>query len=406
MMLFGRLVAAAAGLAIAATHASACKCGGIHGRTAWETAEKEAQGSTAIFEGTPVRFEVQWDILSAKPGDPVSADSPASEAWTDRYPRMRITFKVKKVYKGDAGTEVQVRTGMGGGDCGAQFATGLDYLVYAYGPSPAELAVSLCSPGGWLGSNYLATELRHLGKQRPLADDLAPLDYWTPMAVARWDREREEFIRRYATATGQICGRLSPENEIDGEWRRVAFLSAAGYSPHGSSPAEVDRHGKFCSDRLGPGGYYLYFTGGPWNGELKSAMYYPGVVDRVKATVLKVGAGQVQSNLVFHVPKQEEYTVRGFVSTDDKWAIGENGASVALVSLDGQVWRGQAVDFRGSFPLPKVKYFAFENVLPGRYMACAFASGRGWLTRKVEVNVTTHAKLIFLELKHNRTSGK
>jgi hypothetical protein len=405
MMLFGRLVAAASVLAIAATHASACSCGGIYGRTAWDIAQIGAKGSPAIFEGTPARFEMRWDILSAKPGDPVRADSPTSEG-SNNYPMMLITFKVKRVYKGNLGGEVQVRTGMGNGDCGAQYATGLDYLVYAYGTSPAELGVSVCSPGGWLGSNHLATHLRYLRKERPLAGDLAPLEYRTPFAAALWDQEREEFVRRYAAATGQICGRVSQENEIDGEWRRVAFLSTAGYSPRGISTAEVDPHGKFCSDRLGPGGYYLYFTRGPWSGDPISAIYYPGVADRAKASVLQVAAGQVRSDLVINVPKQVAYTVRGFISTDDKWGVGENGASVALISLDGQVWRGQAVDFRGSFPLPKVKYFAFENVLPGRYIACAFASGRGWLTRKVEVNVTTHAKLIFLELRHNTTSGK
>ena len=138
---------------------------------------------------------------------------------------------------------------------------------------------------------------------------------------------------------------------------------------------------------------------------MQSAMYYPGVADRAKATIVEVGAGQVRSNLVFRVPKQEVYTVRGLISTDDKSAMGEDGASVVLVGLDGRFWGNQTVDFRGSFPLPKVKYFTFGNVLPGRYIAYAFASGRGWFTKIVDVNVTTHAKLIFLELKHTKVSG-
>jgi hypothetical protein len=205
---------AALSLAIAATHASACKCSGVHGRTAWETAGREAQSSRAIFEGTPVRFAMQWNLLSAKSGDLVRADFlERSNDW----PRMMLTFLVKRVYKGNLGTEVQVRTGMGGGDCGARFETGLNYLVYAYGPSPAELGVDMCSPGGWLGSNYIAPELRQLRKEPPLVDDLAPVDYWTPAAVARRDREREEFLGRYTAATRQICGRVSPGAAIDGE---------------------------------------------------------------------------------------------------------------------------------------------------------------------------------------------
>jgi hypothetical protein len=135
-------------------------------------------------------------------------------------------------------------------------------------------------------------------------------------------------------------------------------------------------------------------------------MYYPGVVDRARATVIEVGAGQVRSDLVFPIPRQKAYTVGGFISTDDKSGLGEDGAFVMLVSQNGRIRRREAVDFRGSLPLPKVKYFSFGNVLPGRYVALAFASGRGWLTRVVEVNVTTHAKLISLELKHSKPSGR
>jgi hypothetical protein len=380
-------------------------CSGIHGRTAWETAEKEAQGNKAIFEGTLERSAVEWNTLSAQPGDSVSADDPESTASLSDWPRMVLTWRVKRAYKGDLGPVVEVRTGMGGGDCGSRYETGLDYLVYAFEQSPGKLWVHLCSPGGWLGSNHLATELRYLRKERPLKDDLTTLDYWAPSAVARRDREREEFSRRYTTATGQICGIVSPETLADGEQASIAFLSTTGYSPSGHSVTEVNREGKFCSDRLGPGGYYLYFTQGPWGSALDSAMYYPGVVDRAKATIVKVEAGQVRSNLTFRVPKQKTYTVHGFISTDDKEGIAENRAFVMLVSLDGQIWRRETVDFRGSFPLPKVKYFNFENVLPGRYTARAFVSGRGWFTKVVDVNVTTRAKLIFLELRHSKANA-
>ena len=239
-------------------------------------------------------------------------------------------------------------------------------------------------------------------KERPLASDLAPTEYRTPPAVARADKERDDFIQRYEVATGQICGLVSQEGA--GTGGRLAFLPTSGYSPYGSVDAEVDRNGRFCSGRLGPGGYYLYFTRGPWGGGMQSAMYYPGVLDRVKATIVEIQAGQVRSNLVFRIQKQEVYTVRGFLSTDDKSGLGKDGAYAMLVGLDGRLWGRQSVDCRGSFPLPKVKYITFENVPSGRYIAYAFASGRGWLTRVVDVNVTSHAKLIFLELKHTKVS--
>jgi hypothetical protein len=372
-------------------------CGGVHGRTAWEIAEKEAQGSDAIFEATPERFTVQWNVLTARPGDLIQAGVLGSERPSKREPFMLVTFRVKRVYKGGVGPVVQVRTGMGGGDCGARYATGLDYLVYAYGAKPTELAVSLCSPGGWIGSNYLSTKLRYLRKERPAPTDLAKLDYWTPSAVARRDREREEFIKRYAAATGQICGVVSPITAGNKE-RTIAFLPTIGYSPYGASTAQVDREGKFCSERLGPGKYYLYFTQGPWNGELESALYYPGVSERTKASAFQVEAGEVKSGVAFRIPKQKAYAVHGFISVDDKTRIGKDGVVVMLVSPEGRPCYRQSIDFGTFFPLPKTKYFSFGNVLPGRYRAYAFGPGGDWLTEVVEVNVTTHAKLIFLAL--------
>ena len=146
----------------------------------------------------------------------------------------------------------------------------------------------------------------------------------------------------------------------------------------------------------------MYLTRERLRGEGESAIYYPGVVDREKATVVEVKAGQTRSGLVFRVPRQETYTVRGLLSAEDRTALGAEGATVFLIGLDGRYWRRQAVDFRGSLPLPSVKYFHFENVLPGSYLACALVDGRGWWTKVLDVNVTTHAKFILLELKHKK----
>jgi hypothetical protein len=94
------------------------------------------------------------------------------------------------------------------------------------------------------------------------------------------------------------------------------------------------------------------------------------------------------------------------VSTNDKGAIGANDARVLLISGDGSLWLRQTVDFRGSWPLPGTKYFAFENVPPGRYVAYAYTPDRGWVTKVVELNVTSHAKVIFLELMHAKRAGE
>lgn len=155
----------------------------------------------------------------------------------------------------------------------------------------------------------------------------------------------------------------------------------------------------------GTGRYYVYYTRGTWDGHTEAAVYYPGVVAQGQAGIAQIGAGQVRGDVVLEAPKQGAYSVRGFISTDEKSGLGQSGAVVVLIGLDGRIWHSRTVDFRGAFPLPRVKYFTFENVLPGRYIAYAVASGRVWLTKRVDVDVTTHAKLIFLELTHAKAGG-
>jgi len=134
-------------------------------------------------------------------------------------------------------------------------------------------------------------------------------------------------------------------------------------------------------------------------------MYYPGVSQRAKATTIEVGAGQILSDITFKVPVQKTYAVRGIISTNDKSGLDARSVYVALVDLEGRAFPAaysQPIDFQSSFPLPKVKYFDFENVLPGRYVAYVSVLGQGWFTKKEEVSVTAHMKFISLELLHKK----
>jgi hypothetical protein len=391
---------------ITAGQVCACSCGSFHGSTPLEVAKLEAEGSTVIFEGTPERFELNWSLLKAKEGELTSAENPGV-AVNDR-PRMLVTFRVQRPYKGDLVREVQISTGLGGGDCGAVFAPGLTYLVYAGGPGFRGLGVSMCSPGGWIGNSIVDTDLRYLRKQRPVASDLAPYGPSTPAEDAKHEEQRhrksDELQKRYAAVTGKICGTVSAEKTGEARTGIMSFLSTAGYSPVDRPEVIVKTAGTFCSDRLGPGKYYLYFTKGSDTG-LISAAYYPGVGDRAKATAIEIGAGQTLAGISFKVPAQKTYSVRGFISTPDKSWLGMGNVSLALVNLDEIAYQTsytQTVHFGGSFPLPNVKYFNFENVLPGRYAAYASVLGQGWYMKKAEVNVTTHMKFISLELLYKK----
>jgi hypothetical protein len=56
--------------------------------------------------------------------------------------------------------------------------------------------------------------------------------------------------------------------------------------------------------------------------------------------------------------------MRGIISTNDKSGLDARSASVLLIGLDGGLFlftHTQAIDFQGSFPLPKVEYFDIEK---------------------------------------------
>ncbi len=90
----------------------------------------------AVFSGVVVEFSKQFD------GHEIEVDGR----------KMKIPYAVvarlliDKAYKGVSGTEVEITTGAGGGDCGYAFQTGRHYLVYAYRVEQnGKLGTGICS---------------------------------------------------------------------------------------------------------------------------------------------------------------------------------------------------------------------------------------------------------------------
>jgi len=389
-------------ISVAAESASACQCGGfVSGKNAWGVAQREWNSSEIIFEGTPVKFELYWSLLSAKEGEWVKSEN-SSFAGFD--PHMVITFQVRRIYKGNLGTEVQLHTGLGGGDCGARYSTGLDYLVFASGSNLDQLSVSMCSPGGWIGASALATDLRLIRKEKPIAADLVPIRGWSSPDYRKQERQRQlafqDERQRYAGATGRICGKVIRPNATSESVGSVSFLSTAGYSPFDGSDVSVGADGSFCSRDLGPGKYYVLFVSS--DKDAMSVVYYPGVADVSKAEPIAVNAGHTLSSAVFKAPNETGHAVRGLVSANEKLVFHSvpsgNGVGVYLIRADGdqRLWYTQTV-----LPiLPKRGYFKFENVLPGRYYLVAQVPASGWWAKKVELTVTTHMKFTSIDLLH------
>lgn len=63
------------------------------------------------------------------------------------FPYKRVSFLVTETFKGPSVNRVDVRTGLGGGDCGYSFDPGKEYVVYTYGEADT-LRTGICSRTG------------------------------------------------------------------------------------------------------------------------------------------------------------------------------------------------------------------------------------------------------------------
>lgn len=110
-----------------ANNAHGCTCAG------GETPCQAFGRASAVFVGSVV------SVKTAPHGQPRNIDE---IDWTPRS----FKFSVEIPFLGVDGTEVEVATGRGGGDCGYDFEAGKRYLVYAYRlTKDNRLATSICS---------------------------------------------------------------------------------------------------------------------------------------------------------------------------------------------------------------------------------------------------------------------
>lgn len=114
------LVGLLTGVAVAANpgYTFACSCAEPL------SVQKSSEGAHAVFTGKVV------DVQDVK----------SSQGYLSRA----VHFEADTVYKGKVETQIIVRTGQGGGDCGISFQTGSSYLVYAYGDDE-DLETGICT---------------------------------------------------------------------------------------------------------------------------------------------------------------------------------------------------------------------------------------------------------------------
>ncbi len=101
--------------------AQACSCAGA------STPAELLEGADAVFRG-------------------ISQGQASSVSGCGGEENRRFDFDVEEVWKGAVQSTAQITTGLGGGDCGMEFAEGREYIIFAHqSETTGELYTGICS---------------------------------------------------------------------------------------------------------------------------------------------------------------------------------------------------------------------------------------------------------------------
>ena len=104
----------------------------------------DALACSCMMSGPPCQEYWRADVVFAGLVDEI-ANTPVRQTDEDAWRTLTVRFSVESAFRGLEGSRIEVRTGMGGGDCGYGFKKGVRYLVYAHRTKEGHLHASICS---------------------------------------------------------------------------------------------------------------------------------------------------------------------------------------------------------------------------------------------------------------------
>ncbi len=196
---------------------------------------REARACSCAESGAPCQAYWQVDAVFVGAVVGESKTTAAGEA-PDGYQMRLVRFAVEQPLRGVEGSEAEVVTGQGGGDCGYQFERGVRYVVYAYrGDKDGRLHTGICT------------------RTRPLAEADEDLAYARGLGAAEPTALvfGQVFKRNYAREEGESWRKPVADAELTIE------RADAGREPKSDSPRELktDAEGRFRVEGLAPGKY-------------------------------------------------------------------------------------------------------------------------------------------------------
>jgi 5-hydroxyisourate hydrolase-like protein (transthyretin family) len=352
-------------------------------------------GATKIFAcscaGRALPCQDYWNASAVFIGT-VSSSTTASYKINEReFEGRLIHFAVDRAFRDVEGAEVEVTTGLGGGDCGYNFRVGGQYLVYAYRNANNKLATGICNRTRLLSEASEDLQyLEGLAKSKSGADifgEVRRLNGPTtvdPTAVSAVKVVIEGSSRRVEAVTNEKgnyrisqlpagsytvkvelpeglaihnseqqvtlsdrgCAQVSfwlqtdtriagvvldtggqPVSEI-----LIELVLLSGRSPAYTASAKTDQKGRYELKLLQPGRYLvgvrIYGSAGSTYVAYPRT-YYPGVSEEAQATIITLAEGQqLNLNEMILPPRLFERSLDGVVVDTDGQPV--SGAIVWL----------------------------------------------------------------------------
>ena len=402
-------------LLFASANVSACTCGSTG------TPCESFGSASAVFVGTPISV----------------SERPQEEGKEIDWNPVAVKFSVEQSYLGVPGTEIDVFTGRGGGDCGYRFKVGQRYLVYA-SQSQNKTITTICSRTrpfseatedlaflGTLATNTPGVTIqgqvtRERSVDDPIGSDLSitiegeserkeirtdaqgrfrvsglragkyKVSLAIPETLSTWQPQREVTVSErgcgtivwYITDNGRIGGRV-----IDADGQPVAGIMVSLLNPDDAKEDYVklvraDDLGRFKFSAV-PRGRYLMAVNRNRYRDPKDptnaypATYYPGVVDQTHAQPITVGAGEKLNDLELKIPSKRPASI---LNASVVWSDGSPVANALLSVSDvtqsvSAAVHDESADDQGRFRIDG--YVGQKLLIRARSNRPYVASGKG-----------------------------
>jgi hypothetical protein len=369
-------------LAVLASSALGCTCESpsdaktVRDLAVWYS--EGANSSEIIFEGVVENQRLLAGTVDARQ----NSASPSTVS-----PQRVISFRVLRAYRGDVSGLVTVLTASSDADCGFDFDTGSQYLVYADRVDDNTLRTSICT--GTSLSQHAAPALRVLRGEDPTPDDLLDAKSYYDKFAPQW--------------TGTVCGRIiKPDGTpLAKAWIELTQVRDDTLLPNtAAESATANSDGTFSIRYIRPGKYLLTAERLDSKDYLRWSGYYPGVMAHAEAKLIEVHAGENLSDIQFAVGKVRVHTVLFRIVTSDGSALPlkQLGVSVDAAERDALSYHlAQNRTVKGVYPagyVPQGRYLVQTYIRPEVRAGKIPAELAKWQMAKKEVNISSDSEVI------------